>query len=110
MTTPLTPAAVGITGTLVTFTAADATGNTFTYNPRGLLLVKNGSGSSINVTVTVPGLDAYGSARPDPVVAVAAGAEKAIGPFPQDLVDPATGSILVTYSLATSVTVAMLSV
>lgn len=110
MTTPLVPVAAVITGTLVNYAAADATGHTFSYNPRGLLLVKNGSGGSINVTVVVPGNDQYGSVRPDPVIAIAAAAEKAIGPFPQDLVDPATGSILVTFSAVTSVTVAMLSV
>lgn len=110
MTTALTPVAVTIPGTLVTFTAADVTGNTFSANGRGILLVKNGSGGSINVTVVIPGNDAYGQPRPDVVIAVAAAAEKAIGPFPQDVVDPATGSILVTYSAVTSVTVAMLSV
>lgn len=110
MATLLTPQAAAIVGTLVNYTAADVTGNTFTPNTRGMLLVKNGSGGSINVTVVVPGTDAYSQARPDVVVAVAAAAEKAIGPFPLDLGDPANaGLITVTYSAVTSVTVALLS-
>lgn len=111
MATLLAPQAATIVGTVVTYTAADATGNTFTPNTRGMLLVKNGSGSSMNVTVVIPGTDAYQQARPDVVVAVAAGAEKAIGPFPLDVGDPAVGGLVtVTYSLATSVTVALMSV
>lgn len=109
MATLLAPQAVVITGTLVTFTAADITGNTFSPNSRGVLHVKNGSGGSINATVVIPGTDAYGQARPDVVVAVAAGAEKAIGPFPLDAADPTTMLVTVNFSAVTSVTVALLS-
>lgn len=110
MATLLTPQAVTIVGTTVTFTAADITGNTFSPNSRGMLHVKNGSGGSINATVVIPGNDQYSQPRPDVVVAVPAAAEKAIGPFPLDVADPTTMLVTVNFSAVASVTVALLSV
>lgn len=110
MATLLAPQAITIVGIVPTYTAADAANNTFSPNPRGMLHVKNGGGGSINVTVVVPGTDAYAQPRPDVVVAVAAGAEKVIGPFPLDIMDPTTSLVTVQYSAVTSVTVALLSI
>lgn len=74
------------------------------------LHVKNGSGGSINVTIskqvstkTVPGVGSLAVA--DIVVAVAAGAEKFIGPFPAAYVD-SSGFVNVAYSAITTVTAA----
>jgi len=89
--TPQVTAVIGTTLTPISPTAT--TGDTF---PTGTqLYVRNGSGSSINVTIVTPGNDTYGNARPDIVTAVAAGAMAAFGPFPYDLGDP-TNSGLVT--------------
>ena len=93
-------------GVNVTLAAASTNGDTFVNNGRVYLRVKNGSGSSTNVVVT-PNVFTDGLPSTSRTVAIAAGVEKYIGPFPADIYnDPATGQMLVTYSSATSMTVA----
>ena len=85
-------------------TSANPTATTGDTVPVGSkVLVSNGSGSSITVTVVVPGNDTYGSARPDFTKTVAAGALTQLGPFPNDLADPATGLVTVICSSVSSV-------
>lgn len=98
-----------ITGAVATeYTPASE--DTFEWGDDVALFVTNGSGSSINVTVTVPGNTKYAQAQPDVVVAVAAGVSKVIGPFPSDLVDPSDGLVHVAFSSTTSVTAQLLKV
>jgi hypothetical protein len=89
------------------YSAAGGSGDTF--NPaRGVCLhVKNGSGGSINVTVASP-RTVHGLAVQSLVVAVPAGGERLIGPFPADVFQDTTGTAAVTYSASASVTVAVL--
>jgi hypothetical protein len=94
-----------LSGVALLMPAASAGGDTFPVSDRGAFLVKNGSGSSINVTVDVPGNTQYGQAQPDVVVAVAAGATEIIGPFPAGLANATDGVVHVTYSAVTTVTV-----
>lgn len=101
---------VGIAGTNPGLVAAAAGGDKVAPNERGALHVRNGSGASINVTVVVPGNTKYGQANPDVVVAVPAGADRLIGPFPSDLADPADGLVAITYSAVTTVTVAAVQI
>jgi hypothetical protein len=82
---------------------------------RTFLHVKNGGGSSINVTITaqqtsrsVPGMGAM--TKSNQVVAVGAGAEKMIGPFPPDAYKDSSGLVNVAYSATTSVTAAAVKV
>lgn len=93
-----------LSGTAVTYSAASAGGDTIGQTTGGSLRVKNGSAGTITVTVVTPGNTRYGQADPDIPVSVAAGAEVAIGPFPDALA--VDGVISVTYSAVTSVTVA----
>lgn len=92
----------------VTWNAANAGGDDFVNDGRTILLVKNASGGSINVTVAsgqqVDGLDIE-----DPVVAVAAGATQRIGPFRKTYYNDGDGKVSLTYSDVTSLTVALLS-
>lgn len=89
----LVPQTTVVTGTVLTPISPTVTVGDWV--PIGCrLIVQNGSGSSINVTIVTPGNDAYGSARPDVVTAVAAGAKTAFGPFPYDLGDPAHSSMV----------------
>lgn len=106
----LTRQVAKITGTVITYQAAAAGGDTFQPGDRTELRVKNGSAAPITVTVVVPGNTRYEQAEPDIPVVVAAGAEVAIGPFPDDLRDTGTGTAGVTYSATTSVTVALVGV
>jgi hypothetical protein len=101
----LTHQAPKLSGTTVTYGAADAAGDTFGHTPNGVLRVKNGGTGAVTVTVVTPGNTAYGQADPDVPVSVAAGAEVAIGPFPGALA--VEGVVSVTYpGGVTSVTVA----
>ena len=93
------------TGLAATFSAADASGHWF--DPSAILEVVNGSGSSINVTLTTPETRAG--------LAVAAGARKHIA-VPQSQVatyiqpvgagQAYDGMVFVDFSAVTSVTVA----
>ena len=99
------------TGISITESSAGVSGDKAT-NPDGktVFIVKNGSGSSINVTVAEQMSD-----RTDPnfgiltksnvVKAVAAGAIAVIGPFPPAAFNDANGDVNITYSATTSVTV-----
>lgn len=100
----LTHQAPKLTGTAVTYAAASAGGDTLGRTTNGVLRVKNGGAGAVTVTVVTPGNTQYGQADPDIPVSVAAGAEVAIGPFPDSLA--VDGVISVTYSAVTSVTVA----
>jgi len=111
--TPITPV---FTGATMTPASAAAGGDQFA-NPRGstVLYVKNGSGASVNVTLT-----AQTVTRPadgpfplmtvaNSVIAVPASGERLIGPIPSAYND-GNGNVQITYSSATSVTVAALNV
>lgn len=99
-----------IRGTLFATQAASGGGDKVAPSNDGAVLVTNGGGSSVNVTIAVPGNTKYGAAEPDIVVAVAAGQAKLFGPFPNDLADPADGLVAISYSDVTSVTVAAIAV
>lgn len=106
----LAPQIPRVTGTTATFTSAAGGGDTVAPSPTGVLHVRNAGGSSINVTIVVPGTDEFGQARPDIVRAVAAGAHEMIGPLSSPLLaDPTDGLIDITYSAVTSVTVAYIT-
>lgn len=103
----LAPQFARISGQAITFASAAGGGDTIAPTPSSVLHVRNGGGSTITVTVVVPGNDEFGNARPDIAVSVAAGAHTAIGPLSSPLLpDPADGLIDITYSAVTSVTVA----
>lgn len=94
-----------MTGQAVTYAAAPADGDA--VRPHTTLLVKNGSGSPITVTL-VTGGTASGYAVADPTVSVGAGAEVAIGDFSDPIFRQTSGAtkglIHVDYSSVTSVT------
>lgn len=110
--TVLTTQQIVRTGLVPTLVTPDASGAVL---PAGnLLMVKNGSGSSINVTIETPETRA-GLAVADEVVAVAAGVTALIGNFPpstfvrpSSVADP--GTVYVDFSAVTTVTVAALAV
>lgn len=78
--------------------------------PGAALLVANGGGSPITVTIAVPGTTRYGLPDPDITVSVPNAQARLIGPFGSDLADPADGYVAVTYSGVTSVTVSAIQV
>ncbi len=92
-----------IAGTAPTF-AAPLSADTVEVGT--ILIVKNASGASINVTLDTPGNLGTGDAYPDKVYAVAAAGEKWI-PILTDY-RQATGLANVAFSATASVTVAAL--
>lgn len=98
------------TGTVIT-TSTPSADDTFLPDDHGVLDVFNGSGVSTAVTVTVPGNDKYGLARPEVVVTVAAGVRRRIGlgpnsvGFPVDLASAVDGFVHISTTPTASVTV-----
>jgi hypothetical protein len=91
--------------------AASAGGDKVAPNERGMLVFRNGDGTSKTVTVAVPGNTKYGVANPDVPYVVPAGATAYIGPLSADLGDPAdNGLIAITYSAVTSCTVSAVTI
>jgi hypothetical protein len=101
------------TGLEPTYTAATSGADGDVWQNEGrrtFLHVKNGSGGSIDVTITTPNT-VDGLAVADLVVAVPAGEERMIGPFPRiyeayDTDNSIESAIQATYSSVTSLTVA----
>ena len=112
-----TPSPVSPTyaGTVVTMGAAPVDGDILPVGPGVVLLVTNGGGSPITVTIQTTaqkgGLDVA-----DGGGSVAAGVTRVFGPFPSNLFAQADDAVvgpnkvLVDYSAVTSVTRAVLSV
>lgn len=99
---------VKITGTTPTYSAVTSSDTVKYRGENQFLIVKNGSGGSVNVTVVVPG-SKYGQANPDVVVAVPASGERWIGPFHNDMAD-ADNIITINYSATTTITHALVQV
>jgi hypothetical protein len=100
----LTVISSAITGTVFAPVAAGAGGDVFANDGNTRYYVKNGSGGSLNVIIATPGLP--GGLTLTPVtVAVGAGVEKILGPFPPQYFNNASGQVSLTYSGVTSMTV-----
>jgi hypothetical protein len=89
---------------------ADPAGDTIPPDNGGLLYYKNASAGLITITIATPGNTKYGAAIPNIDVPVAAGADGVIGTLPFDLGDFGDGLVHLTYSSATSLTVAALRI
>ena len=100
----LTAQTIVITGLTPVYSGVSAN-DEFANDGNMYLHVINGGGSPCNVTFTTPGKVA-GVEIEDPVVAVPAGAERKIGPFPTDIFNAADGNVDVAFSFTTSVTAA----
>lgn len=105
---PLTRASNGVD---LAGAAASVGGDTFSTTGREMLVVKNGSGAPITVTIATPIL-VDNLAVADLTATIGAGATRALGPFPPstyaDNGQPG-GSVAVSYSAVSSVTVAVVS-
>ena len=101
----LTVQVISLSGIVPSFAAAAVGGDAFLNSGREYFHVKNGSAASINATLNSVAACNQGFDH-DAVVAVAAGAEKLIGPFPKARFNDAAEKVQVTYSGVTTVTVA----
>lgn len=102
----------GEAGFALTLTAVDGANGNNVDNSDGktILVVRNASGASINVTVAVqvanpPASPQYGFiTKSNIVLAVAAGAQAVLGPLPAAVYNDSTGKLQITFSAAASVT------
>lgn len=92
--------------------AAAGGGDTFVNTGAEVVVIRNGGGSPITLTVATP-VTVDGLAVTDLTASIAAGATRAIGPFPPGWYNDTAvsgGSVSLSYSGVTSVTVAVLKV
>jgi hypothetical protein len=102
--------AVALAGLNPTYSSAAAGGDKVEVGDRNFIHVKNGSASSVTVTLTATAA-VFGQAVTNITVAVPASAERMIGPIQPGLLQSATdGLCAVGYSAAASVTVASLRI
>ena len=103
-TTVLSRAGVDLTGV-----ASDAAGDEWANSGDDYVVIFNGGGAPVTVTLDIQ-KTVDGTAVTDPTVVVAAGARTMIGPFPPGIYNnPANGRAKVTYSGVTSLTTKVLS-
>ncbi|NUP23605.1 MAG: hypothetical protein HOZ81_47625 [Streptomyces sp.] len=101
---------VALAGIAPTYASAAAGGDKVECGDRNFLHVKNGSASSVTVTLTSTA-SVRGQAVSNLTVAVPASGERLIGPIQPDLLQNQTdGLCAVGYSAAASVTVASLRI
>lgn len=110
--TALTQQSIVQAGLVPSYAAANADGHSIEGSGAVFLHVKNGGGVTCNVTIETPGTVA-GLAVTDQAVAVAAGAEKMIGPFDKRAFNRLAGTtdaglVYVNFDQVASVTVALL--
>jgi hypothetical protein len=103
-------AAITRDGVAVTYANASAGGDKVKPGEDVFLLVRNGSGSSLTVTITGVGQTSYGVTNPDKTFTVAAGADQAI-PLLREYGNPDDGGLAaIGWSATTSVTFAALRI
>lgn len=100
----LTAQIIPLAGVTPALAAATAGGDQWANTGREYLHAKNAGASSINVTVNSQKACNQGFDH-DVVVAVPAGQERLVGPFPKDRFNDEDGYALITYSDVTSLTV-----
>lgn len=101
---------VALAGLNPTYAAATSGGDKCEVGDRNFLHVKNGSASSVTVTLTATA-SVRGQTVSNVTVAVPASGERMIGPLSADLLQNASdGLCAIGYSAATSVTVAALRI
>ena len=94
-------------GLTVSYTSADAGGDTATNTGRDFIHILNGDASPMTVTIDSQ-LDCDQGVDHNFAVVVAATSEQMIGPFPKPRFNNASDKITITYSSVTSLTLAML--
>lgn len=102
----LTVGSTARTGLVATGVTPGGSGDEFANTGVECALIRNGSGSPINVTLDIK-VTLDGAAVTDPVVAVAAGAIALIGPFPPAYYNSASGLAKLTCSATTDVTISV---
>ncbi len=102
--TLLAPQLVDVDGATITYAAASAS-DTFVPDVRGVLLYRT-AGTASNLTIVVPGNNEHGQAKPDPVVALGATVAVGIATASYRSNTASDGTVTITASSVTALTVA----
>lgn len=98
-----------IAGNAVTYAPASAGGDRVAPGNKVFLVVRNGSAAAITATIDATGTAFNGQGIPDTTVTIAAGAEKFIPIRTEHYKSASDGLAGISYSAATSVTVAAIA-
>ena len=108
--TELTVQAIVRAGDEPTYEAANSDGEEFDNTGKQFLHIKNGSGGSITITIVTPGtVDEGDLAVADRTIAIPAGKERMIGPFPPATYNQSDETVDVNFSGVTSLTIGAFS-
>lgn len=107
--TAITPQRGTSAGLAPAYEPANVAGNSYLLRSGRVLHVKNGSGSSVTVTVPTPGV-VDGLAIADRTIAVPASGERLVALGTTDAYKQAGGVAYIDYSAVTSVTVAVFDI
>jgi len=110
----LTPQTLSLSGVAPTYNAANSGGDSFPNNGKTYAHIKNAGGSSITVTfhavaASVSDTTFGDIAVSDTAVTVGANSEKIVGNFPLARFNNPSGQVDVSYSSATSVSIAVVN-
>lgn len=101
--------ALAAAGTEVTWNSADASGDTFANTGRTVVLAQNGATASCAVTVAATqAVTSASLSVPDLTISVSASTTIAIGPLPKATFNDGSSSVALTYSNASTLTIAIL--
>jgi hypothetical protein len=84
-------------------------GDVFPNTGSEVVVIKNGSGSPITLTVVTPAT-VDGLAVADLTASIGAGETRMVGPFPTAVYSDGSGNVSLTYSAVTTVTLAVVKV
>ena len=108
MATALTVQEIIRSGLTPSFASAGSAGNTFPNDGHTFVEIKNTSGSASVASVDIPGT-VDGQAVTDLAVSVpATTGDKMFGPFPPNIYNQSDGTVSLTFSHVTSLTIAAL--
>lgn len=111
----LTSVSITESGSQLTLSSAGAEGDKWENNGNQFLLIKNGSGESVTITITtqVTSFDSprYGdSTKSNTTLAIAGSQDGMIGPFPVGAYNDTDGNCNISYSSTTNVRVGVFQI
>lgn len=103
--TALTPQVITTAGLVATLGAANAAGHSIVNSGNSFVVVANGAGAPINVTIQTPAV-VLGEPVAERVVSVTNGTTAWIGPFPPATFNQTDGTVYVDFSDVGTITCA----
>ncbi len=106
----LTVQTIVVTGLTESLVAAAGGGDEFVNADDVFIIITNGSGGSITLTIETPAIIEGDLAIAERTISIGAGATKLIGPFDKGVYNDSAGKVQLTYSGVTSLTVGVFQI